>query len=560
MATTKKFATQTLLPDFTINQWGGLNTAEKNTDNIAKGVSPDALNWITGAAEHQGKYYGDHIELRRGTYFLDGTDIGVSTPISGLGVGVKQDGTQILYFSYGQKLNYFNSAGNAYVEVSTDLFPSGAANDDIAIVPFQCSTIPSSTGSFIIVSSPNSSMYWIDLGTPDTANDLSATEYRGYISVSQGRILLWNRKGATSQNYTDLFMSQADTVANPIVTNPNFVPDATPVATSPSVFSQSGFGNMQNVVSFSGIYFCFHNFGTYQIATSNNDTTLASQSVYRQNAGIPYWRSAYPTGDGVPFLDTLNSSNPKLRLLTLDLSVSGANPAIIPQSISDQLDLTNNFFDRAVVYEWGDYYILACKGITNGVADSINDAMFIYNKKTGFFDKLDYRGTCFVNYYGALISGDSISANPLVLFSGFDDLGFDIRNYWKSAPNTLGQVGMKRFNRLVVTGLIAPSQNLDIYLSYDEGSFVKLGTITGSAYSSGQSVEVGGQTIGSTIVGGGGVVSAYPFEYEFDVGSDIFNRLAIQFQANSIGYVEVDEFTFKDIRFKSRRILASLSE
>jgi hypothetical protein len=304
-----------------------------------------------------------------------------------------------------------------------------------------------------------------------------------------------------------------------------------------------------------------HQFGTFQLQIPSDDTQ-SSNLLYRTNVGIPNWRGAYGTGDGIPYMDTLNSSNPKLRLLTVDYATSITNPAIVPSSISDQLDLSPFFYDKTVVYEWGDFYVLECKSQKNGVSVTANDTMWLYNKKTGYYDRLDYRMSCPATYYGALLAGDSISGNIFVLFSGFDDDGFNINNYWKSAPTRLGRAGMKRFNRLVVKGLIQPTQNLDIYLAYDGGNFVKIDTIAGNGpyVNLGTPVEVGGPTIGSNIVGGGGTVNAFSFEKEIQIGSDIFDRVAVMFAANSVGFLQIDSYTYKDIRYKSERILSNLSQ
>lgn len=78
----------------------------------------------------------------------------------------------------------------------------------------------------------------------------------------------------------------------------------------------------------------------------------------------------------------------------------------------------------------------------------------------------------------------------------------------------------------------------------------------GSYVNIGNPVEIGNSTIGSHVIGGGGdVVTAYPFEVEFVVNADVFEYVQPQFEATGIGYVQIDGFTFKDGRIKSRRVL-----
>ena len=744
-----KRASKGKLSDFVVSSFGGLNTSLKNLDAMTPGTSPDSLNWMTGAAEKDGKYYGDHIELRRGTAFLNGSDSGSSTPVSGLTVGIKQDGTQVPFFTSGRKLFYYDITTNTYIESGSDLLPDSAINDDVSVLSYQ-----SFSGNQILLSSPNSSIYKVMVTNPINPINLNSLEYRGYISANQSRLMLWNRKGLTSgNNINDLFVSAVDgsqvsymagpnnapytyktgvigatadgvtktftgtitkdlaiqtlftvSIVAPIATptaitaitkaasakvtsaghglaigdivsitgvlgmteinnlivvvtsvissaefeiglNTNsftaytsggfvgkdeafrddgngnltslqggtgninystgvytvtfntapintytlllsyneedstknslayFVPDiSAPVASHPSIYGQPGFGPLMNVFPLSGILFCIHQFGTYQLSIVDNDVTQSSQIIYRNGVGIPYWRAGFATGDGILYLDTLNQANPTLRQLVMQASTSGTNPAIIPDSISDQLDLTINAHDRDVVYEWGDYYVLECKALTNGVADTANNRMYLMNKKTGAFDLLDLRSDCFANYYGALLAGDSISGNPLILFSGFDDLGYNINNYWKSAPSFLGAIGIKTFNKFVVKGLIQPSQNLGVYLSFDGGQPVKWGDVDGDGkyVNKGVPLEVGGPTMGTNVVGGGGTVYAYPYEMEITIGSDHFNRVSVMFKAepkldedgmeidgSGVGYVSVDEYTLKDIRYKSSHIMNS---
>lgn len=320
-------------------------------------------------------------------------------------------------------------------------------------------------------------------------------------------------------------------------------------------FAQSdGSDSLQTICSLSNIFFCFHKLKTWQLQIPSDDTQ-STNLIFRDKVGIPYWRSAIGTGDGIVYVDTLNGSYPVIRLLTVTYSTSSYNPLVVPESISNQLDLTLNGFDRAVVYEWGNYYLVSAKEMHNGVFDTNNDVVYIYNKITGYWDKLDYRVNVFANYNGMLLGGDSGSSNVFVLFSGFDDDGYPIQNYWCSAPSLLGVVGTKRFNRFYFRGYIVPSQSIDVYFSYDNSNWVKKFTLKGNSeyVSLGEPIEVGGQTVGSQVIGGGGNITAYPFEAEFPVGSDIFERVAVKFVATGIGYVEIDSYAFKDIRFKSRR-------
>ena len=67
------------LPDYTVSQFGGLNTFIKDTKTLKPGVATDSLNWVTAK-------FGDHIELRRGSALLGQTRVSGAGKITGLGV------------------------------------------------------------------------------------------------------------------------------------------------------------------------------------------------------------------------------------------------------------------------------------------------------------------------------------------------------------------------------------------------------------------------------------------------------------------------------------------
>ena len=408
--------------------------------------------------------------------------------------------------------------------------------------------------------------YFLDDGNGLMASSIGGTGTINYVTGDYS--LSFNTAPITGYNVVCAYLEIDDTNGGVM----DFVPTSGTIKPGDaSVFPQSGLGQFMCIMPLANLYFCFHQFGVYQLSITDNDVTNSSQNIYRINAGVPYWRAAYATGDGIVFMDTLDSTSPTLRVLNLVYSASSVNPAVVPDSLSDRLELTKYGWDKSVVYEWGNKYIFCGKDSENGIISTNNNVMFVYDKHTKNFDKLDYRSNCLANYYGALLSGDSISQNPLVLFSGFDDLGYNINNYWESSKLLLGWKGIKSFNRLLIKGLIQPSQNLQISLSFDGGQYTPWETIKGndSKYvSQGVPQEVGGPVMGSNIVGGGGTIQAYPYEAEIAIGSDKFERVSFRVQAvaqldknnipivgSGVGYVSVDEVTFKDIRIKSSRTI-----
>lgn len=328
------------------------------------------------------------------------------------------------------------------------------------------------------------------------------------------------------------------------------------------IFPQSdGGGVLQTVWPFDQVQYCFHVLKTWYVNLTSDDTQ-ATNLPYRSNFGIPYWRSAYPTPDGILVLDNSHPVEPKVRFLEISPAVA-ALIVVVPDSISDNLDLSSFGFNKCVVRRWGDFDLVAYENIVNGFIDTSNTLMLVRNIFSGQWDLVDYAVSCLDEFNGTLIAGDSLSPNVYTLFSGFDDDNTLINNYWQSKQFNLGVSGLKKLNRFVIQGLIQPSQSFNISFSYDSGNFTNVFTVkgTGSYVNTGNPVIVGADTIGSQVVGGGNgqgaPVIAYPYEVEIIIGSDVFEYIQAEFSANNIGYVSIDQFTFKDIRWKTRKVAPS---
>jgi hypothetical protein len=273
--------------------------------------------------------------------------------------------------------------------------------------------------------------------------------------------------------------------------------------------------------------------------------------------GIPYPRSAYPTPDGIMFADLSHPTEPKFR--KLQIAPNTNNTTIEPLAISDALNLTGYAFDYCVAFLWGDYEVFCVQNKINGTANGYNSTMFLRSVYSKAWDKVDFYASCLAEYAGTLIAGDPLSNNIFTLFSGFDDDGAPIVNYWTDGNMNLGTDNLKVIHRMVVNGLIQTDQNLEVWLSFDGGTFVKYYTIqgTGAYVQSGVNTSIGSQTIGSQTVGGGAEVTAHPFEVDFPVHSDRCTTVRVKFIATDIGAVQVNEYTYKDIRDKGRKLASS---
>lgn len=375
----------------------------------------------------------------------------------------------------------------------------------------------------------------------------------GTINYTTGAFsITFNTAPITGQNIYAQYYTE-DSTAGGVA---DFTIDGT-VSGKGKIFPQyDGGGAIVGVFPFDQVEYCFHTIKSWYLSLGIDDTK-ASNLPYRSNLGIPYLRAGYSTEDGIVFLDNSNPNQPKVQILEIDNNSATAIITVVPVSKSETLDLSIYGFSKAVMFRIGDYDILSFAGNLNGVPQTNNVLTFIRNIYTEQWDLTDYQASCFSKFQGTLLAGNSLSNNVFTLLSGFDDDGNLIQNHWNSKYYDFGIQGIKRFNRFTIRGLIQKSQSLDISVAFDSGNFVKIFSVsgTGSYVNLGNPVEVGSSTVGSNVIGGGGdIVTAYPFEIDFPFASDQFEYVQAQFMATNIGFIQIDEFSFKDCRYKGRRI------
>lgn len=622
------------IPDFLISTFYGVNNSTKDIKTLKAGVSPDALNWLTGRDR-------DHIELRRGYARLGLTEQTGAGKISGLGVGIRYDGVQVPFYSHGSKVKYYNSSTDDTVEVGTDILGTSASSDDVWFQAYQ-----NLAGSMVYFGSQNSGIYKVPTANPANAVNQAVNSYRfGVFHIGQNRSFAGQRNGTTAGNKdsTGLYLSYIDkaqlssytqvtgesygtgdgvtktfahtltaisapkTAMYPSITDStetfvddrngnlvgnlggtgtvNYATGACSVTfnTAPagsqaitcsyyhetsttagildytgsgngqgkSFRQDDGGGNLMSVFNINNIEYCFHLLKTWQFTATLDDTT-STNLVYR-NIGIPFIRSSHQTPEGIVFADLSRPNEPKFR--RLQVLQGTTNTTIEPTPISDALDLSGDAFDKCVAYRWGDYEIFCTQDKNAGVADDFNSKMYVHNVFANTWDILDYYASCLSEYQGTLISGDSVSNNINTLFSGYDEAGDVISNYWTSSDLNLGTDNMKNCRRMVIDGIIQPEQSFEVSLSYDNGSFTPVKTIygNGSYVDSGINTYIGSPTLGSKVIGGGGGSTAHPFEIDFPINSDRFNRVRVKVEALGIGFLQINSFKFKDIRNKGER-------
>lgn len=328
-------------------------------------------------------------------------------------------------------------------------------------------------------------------------------------------------------------------------------------ATDGFILPQNDAGNMETIATFNNVEYCIHEFKTYAVTISADDLTLTNL-LFRSRVGIPNWRAAAETGDGIYYVDDTDQNDPKLRILTI--GATGID--VVPLSISDQVNLSNYRFDAAATIEWGDYIVWACR-TSNSLT---NNRVLVYHKIWKSIDVLDYYVSCFAILNGTLLGGDSVTNNVFVLFSGIDDDDSTIAASAETKLDTLGLPQyLKKMKRVQIQGAIGPEQIIGVYAALDRGGYSKIGQIRGDGdyVDRSQAVTIGSVTLGHGEIGGGSDgILAYNYVKEFAVRLDKFLQIKIKFlvevdedtNVSGIGYFSFSTIRWCDIRKKERKL------
>jgi hypothetical protein len=137
--------------------------------------------------------------LRRGSRLLHETREDGAGRISGLGVGLKSDGTPIAFWSRGAKVEYLNPATSDRAEVGSDLLGSISDDENCWFAPYQ-----NLAGAFMYVGSPNSGIFKIPTANPASAVNQQVNNFRfGNLRFGRGRSLAARRNGTVAGNKDD---------------------------------------------------------------------------------------------------------------------------------------------------------------------------------------------------------------------------------------------------------------------------------------------------------------------------------------------------------------------
>jgi hypothetical protein len=189
------------IADYTVSQFGGLNTFIKDVTTLKPGVATDAKNWVTGK-------YGDHIELRRGRLLLGQTRQNGAGKITGLGVGIRYDGLPIVRRARGKKVEYYDVASDDWIEIGTDILGAAADGEDVWIEAYT-----NLAGAHTYFGSPNSGIFKSPEANPGSAVNQNVNNFRfAHLRFGIGRARAGQRNGivAGNRDKTGLYLSAID--------------------------------------------------------------------------------------------------------------------------------------------------------------------------------------------------------------------------------------------------------------------------------------------------------------------------------------------------------------
>lgn len=271
------------------------------------------------------------------------------------------------------------------------------------------------------------------------------------------------------------------------------------------------------------------------LLTLGTDDLTADNNVFRKELGLQSLRGAVSTSEGIVFMNTSNQEKPEMTILKKNLT----GDKFVPAVLFPQFKFANYKYDDCTIDTYERYVMVACK-TTNAVN---NDTILMCDMINKTVDIVSYTARTFARDGVSLYMGSSLSESVYQLFSGFDDDGFSIDNFWTGKGDTLDTNNLKKYRKIRLKGNISADQSYAVYIDYDGGGRQLIGTVLGSGsyvdYSSPQSI--GSNFIGSAQIGGDDLINIFPYFLEIRLKQvPKFRKRQLSFIALGIGYVDID--------------------
>jgi hypothetical protein len=183
--------------------------------------------------------------------------------------------------------------------------------------------------------------------------------------------------------------------------------------------------------------------------------------------------------------------------------------------------------------------------------------ILLVDSSVGTVDIVKYDARVFTKDAGDLYTGSSVQLTTYKIFSGYDDLGNSIDNFYRTKDELFGTERLKKYRKIRLGGNISPDQEYEVYINYDGQGDQLVGTVVGSGsyvdYTSPQSI--GGERIGNQQIGGNDVSNIYPYFVEIKLKKvPKFRTRNIKFVAKEIGYVDINYIMDYDISTYEHKI------
>lgn len=298
-------------------------------------------------------------------------------------------------------------------------------------------------------------------------------------------------------------------------------------------------------VGLDGAYYSMKGQSVYRLELDASDVSADNQ-VFRREIGIPYFRAATNTQQGIVFINTSNLERPELTILQQNPLGGNIEPIILFPHFS----FADYNYDKSVLHTYGQFIVMAC------ATDTINDTLLLMDKAKNTVDIVPYPASTLAKDSTNLYAGSPYTQSVYQLFTGVDDDGGLIENFWTGKGETYESEFLKKYRRLRFKGLIDPAQHCEVYVSYDDDGFQLVGTIRGDGtyvdYANPQSI--GSSMIGEIPIGGGDSVTAYPFFMEIKVKVPKFRNRTIKYVAKGYGWMSLDNQMDRDIMVFEGRV------
>lgn len=340
----------------------------------------------------------------------------------------------------------------------------------------------------------------------------------------------------------------------------DFTYSSTRVAGEGFVFRQDKGGDaILNVLIGSDGYYSMKQQSAYLLTLSADDLT-ANNNIYRENMGLLSYRGATSTAAGILFMNMANPEKPEFTILKKNLT----GDAVIPDVLFKEFKFSNYTYDDCTFDTYDRYVLVACKSI--GALN--NDTLLLCNISEGTVHPTSYAGRTFANDNGNFYMGSSITQSTYLIFSGFDDDGFLIENFWIGKGENFGvrsrglkfaayPTSLKKYRKIRLRGNISSTQSYGVYIDYDGSGFQLVGTVLGSGsyvdFTSPQTI--GSNTIGGAQIGGDTLTNIYPYFVEIRIKKmPKFRKRNVKFVALGIGYVDINYHMDWDISLFENKI------